>query len=253
MRDLRVALSLLTRIPAGAERWGERDLGRAVPWFPVVGALLGVALVGIYTGLRLVVPPVVAAGLAVAVGIGLTGAFHEDGLADTTDALGGRDREEALRILKDPAHGTYGVLAIVLSVVLRVGALAALDGWTALAVLPAAHALSRGAAAVLLRAVGPAAGEGLGASYAAAATRSGVALGAGAALLVALASMGAWALPAAALAGLAAAAVGVLALRRFGGVTGDALGAAEQVGEIAVLAFGAAVVTGGWGSPAWWR
>jgi adenosylcobinamide-GDP ribazoletransferase len=195
----------------------------------------------------------VASTAAVALGVILTGAFHEDGLADTADALGGRDREQALQILKDPSHGTYGVLAVVLSVLIRVGGIAALDGWAAFAVLTSAHALSRGSAAVLLRALAPAAAEGLGASYAGVATTREVVLGAGAALLLALAAMGPWALPAGALAGLGAGAIGVLARRRFGGTTGDVVGAAQQVGEVVVLALGAAVVVGGWGSPAWWR
>src|SRR5205823_10740767 len=127
-------------------------------WFPVVGALLGLGAAGVYAGTRLVLPSLVAATLAVCVAVLLTGAFHEDGLADTADAIGGGwNREDALRILKDPTHGTYGVLAIALSVLLRVGAVAALDGWAALAVLPAAHALSRGAAVGLLGWARPAA------------------------------------------------------------------------------------------------
>lgn len=245
MTGFRLAVSLLTRIPARADPWQQRTLARAVPWFPVVGALLGVALAGAYAGLRLIVPAPVASVLTVALGIALTGALHEDGLADTADALGAQDREQALQILKDPTHGTYGVVAIVLSITLRAGALTVLDGWTALAVLPAAHALSRGAASVLLRALGPATAGGLGASYAAAVTPTGLALGVGVALLIALVSLGIWALPAALLAGAGAVAVGALARRQFGGMTGDVLGAAQQVGEAAVLALGAAMVGSG--------
>ena len=248
-----MALSLLTRIPAGVGRWQDVDPSRAVPWFPVIGAALGVCVAGAWAGLRAILPALVAAAVGVAVGVVLTGAFHEDGLADTADALGGRHREEARRILKDPAHGTYGVLAIALSVLLRVGALAALGGWSALAVLPAAHALSRGAGGVLLWSAVPVLEVGLGTSYARAATGRGVGVGAGAAFLIALVAMGAWAVPAAVLAALGAGAVGLAARRRFGGITGDVVGAAQQVGEVAVLVLGAAIVTSGWGSPAWWR
>jgi adenosylcobinamide-GDP ribazoletransferase len=253
MTGLRVALSLLTTIPVGADPRHGRALARAVPWFPVVGALLGVALAGAYASLRLVLPGPVAALAALSLGVVLTGAFHEDGLADTADAMGGRDRQEALRILKDPTHGTNGVLAIVLSVTLRAAALATMNVATAVAVLPAAHALSRGAAGVLLRVVGPATTEGLGASYAAAVTPARVTLGAGAALVVALVSIGPWALPAAVLAGAGACSVGALARHRFGGLTGDVLGAAQQIGEIAVLALGAAVAPDGWAAQTWWR
>jgi adenosylcobinamide-GDP ribazoletransferase len=251
---LRTAVSLLTRVPVGRARPGSADLARAVPWFPVVGAVVGLVLAGSYAGLLLVVPPFVAAGLTLGLSLFLTGALHEDGLADTADALGGaRSREDALRILNDPAHGTYGVLSIVLSVILRWAALAALDGWTAVAVLPGAHALSRGAAVALLGALRPAAEEGLGASYATATTRREVAGGVAAALAAGLVALGAWVLPAALLVALGAAMVGMLSARRIGGITGDVLGATQQVGEVLVLLLGAAVVAGGWPSPAWWR
>jgi adenosylcobinamide-GDP ribazoletransferase len=192
--------------------------------------------------------------LAVGVGLLLTGAFHEDGLADTTDALGGGlTKEQALRILKDPAHGTYGVLAIALSVILRVGAVASLDGWTALATLPAAHALSRAFSVWLLGWMSPAVDEGLAATYAAAMTRRRALRAIAAGLLIGLASLGAWVLPAALLAGLGAGAVGWLGMRKLGGVTGDLLGAGQQVAEVIVLLVGAAGVASEWPWMPWWR
>ena len=254
MRGLRAAVSLLTRVPVGPAGSGSADLARAVPWFPLVGALVGLALAGSYAGLLLVAPPFVAAGLTLGLSLFLTGALHEDGLADTADALGeARNKEDALRILNDPAHGTYGVLSIVLSVILRVAALAALDGWTAVAVLPGAHALSRGGAVVLLGALPPAAEEGLGASYATATTRREVAGGITGSLAAGLLALGGWVLPAVLLAALGTGAVGVLSMRRIGGITGDVLGAAQQVVENLVLLLGAAAVAGGWPSSAWWR
>lgn len=254
MKGLRVAASFLTRVGVGAAAPGPAELARSVPWFPVVGGLLGVGTAGAYAVAQLVLPSVVAAALAVCVAVLVTGAFHEDGLADTADAVGGGvSREDALRILKDPAHGTYGVLAIVLSVLLRVGALASLDGWAALAILPAAHALSRAASVGLLGWVPPAVDEGLGAIYAATLTRRGVLRAIGAGLLIGLVSLGAWLLPAALLAGLVAGAVGWLAIRKLGGLTGDVLGAAQQAGEVMVLLLGAAAVANGWPWMPWWR
>lgn len=254
MNGFQAAACFLTRLRVGATVAGRADLARSVPWFPVVGCLLGLASAGAYAGARLVVPSLVGAALAISVTVLLTGAFHEDGLADAADALGGGwGGEEALRILKDPAHGTYGVLAIALSVLLRVGAIAALGGWAALAVLPAAHALSRAAAVGLLGWVRPATADGLGASYSASLTRR-LALGAGAVgLAIGLASLGVWVLPAAVLAGIGAAAVGWLGLRKLGGVTGDLLGAAQQAGEVLVLLLGAAAATKGWPGLPWWR
>jgi adenosylcobinamide-GDP ribazoletransferase len=248
------AVSFLTRVRVREAVEGRGDLARSVPWFPVVGAVLGLGAAGAYAAARLALPSLVAATLAVCVAVFLTGAFHEDGLADTADALGGGwSREEALRILKDPTHGTYGVLAIVLSVLLRVGAMATLDGWAALAVLPAAHALSRAAAVGLLGWVSPATEEGLGAAYSASASRR-LAWGAGAVgLVIGLGSLGAWVLPAALLVSLGAAGVGRLGVRKMGGVTGDLLGAAQQAGEVLVLLLGAAAISNGWPGLPWWR
>lgn len=254
MKGLRVAASFLTRVRVGAAVEVPADLARSVPWFPVVGGLLGLAVAGVYAGARLALPSFVAASLAVGAGVLLTGAFHEDGLADTADALGGGwSREGALRILKDPTHGTYGVLAIALSLFIRVGALATLDGWTALATLPAAHALSRAASVGLLGWSPSAADEGSGATYSAAMSRRGVLSAVIAGLLVGLASLGAWVLPAVLLAGLAAGAVGWLGGRTLGGVTGDLLGAAQQAGEMMVLLLGAAAAANGWPWMPWWQ
>jgi adenosylcobinamide-GDP ribazoletransferase len=254
LTGFRSAVALLTRVPVGARRLGPTSLARGVPWFPVVGGLIGVVIAGMYAGGRLILPPLGAAGVALGAGLFLTGAFHEDGLADSADALGGgRSKEETLRILKDPAHGTYGVLAIVLSVVLRVAALASLDGWAALAVLPAAHTLSRGASAALLWVMPVATESGLGASSSAGVTRRGVAGAMVTALVLAASSLGPWAIPATVLAVLGAVGVGVLSMRRIGGLTGDILGAAQQVAEILVILLGAAAATGGWPSLLWWR
>jgi adenosylcobinamide-GDP ribazoletransferase len=253
VRGLRGAVSFLTRLPMGRTGSTGPDLAAAVPWLPVVGALLGVAVAAAYAAALEAFPPLVASTLAVGLGILLTGAFHEDGLADTADAFGGGwSREETLRILKDPAHGTYGVLALALDLLLRIGALAAVDRWSALALLPGAHALSRAASVGLLRAVPPATDDGLGASFARVASRSRATLAFVAAVLVALVSLGAWALPAMALVALGALLVGRLSVRRLGGMTGDVLGAVQQVGEILVLLLGAAVAAHGH-AIAWWR
>jgi adenosylcobinamide-GDP ribazoletransferase len=250
MSSLRAAASLMTRLPVGAVRLDRAALAASVAWFPVIGALVGLAVAGVYIGSALLLPTVLAAALAVTVGVVVTGALHEDGLADTADAFaGGWTREERLRILKDPAHGTYGVLAIGLSVVLRVAALSALGVWTALAVVPAAHALSRAACALLLGVFPPATADGLGAAYRAQRAHVVVAVAIG--LAVTVAALGAWAPAAAAAVAAAAWLTGQMALRRIGGVTGDVLGAAQQAGEVAVLVLGAAVVHGKLPLPLW--
>jgi adenosylcobinamide-GDP ribazoletransferase len=245
------AVGFLTRVPVGVGVRPVGELARAVPWFPVVGAGVGLVVAAVYAGAGELLRPLPAAALAVVAGVGLTGAFHEDGLGDTADAfMGHHDRDGTVRILKDPRLGTFGVLAVAASLLLRVAAVAALSPAAALAALPAAHALSR-AAAVAAMAAFPAAGDtGLGASYLLALSRRRALAGAAAGLAVALALLGAAALGAAAAAGLAALALGRLAVRRVGGLTGDVLGAVQQVGEVLTLLAAAAVVSaGGWRSP----
>jgi len=127
MRGLGAAVTLLTRVPIGRADWERSDLDRSLRWVPLVGGVIGLAVALAYAGTASVMPATVAAGLAVALGVLITGGLHEDGLADTVDGFGGgSDRGERLRIMKDPRHGTYGALALVFSVVLRVTALAAM-------------------------------------------------------------------------------------------------------------------------------
>jgi adenosylcobinamide-GDP ribazoletransferase len=252
VKGLLGAVSFLTRVPTGTGARRPEELATSVPWFPVVGAGVGLVVAAVYGGARLALPPLPAATLAVVAGIGLTGAFHEDGLGDTADAFaGGWDRESTTRILKDPRLGTFGVLAVAASLLLRVAAVAARAPVAALAALPAAGALSRAAAVAAMTALPAATDTGLGASYVAALSRPRALAGAAAGLVVAVALLGVAGLWAAAAAGVAAALLGRLAVRRLGGVTGDVLGAIQQVGEVLVLlATVAAVSAGKSGSPA---
>jgi adenosylcobinamide-GDP ribazoletransferase len=198
-------------------------------------------------------PATAAAAVALGFQLLLTGALHEDGLGDVADAFGlGRGREEIVRILSDPRLGTFGVAAVTVSIVVRVAALGALDAWGAIAALPAAHALGRAAAVGLMGALPPATGEGLGAAYARDVSGRHVVLGCGAGLLIACGGLGVWAVPAAAACAAAAGVVGLAARRRIGGLTGDVLGAVEQLGEMAVLLIAAGVSTGAH-SVAWWQ
>ena len=162
---LLAAVQFLTRVPVRTTR--PPDLAGAVIWFPVVGALVGAAVGGVAAGLGELVPAGVAAAVAVLFGVLVTGAFHEDGLADTADAVaGGWTVERRLEILDDPRHGTYGVAALCGSIVLRVVAVASLAPAAAFAGLVAAHALGRGAAVVVMGVVPAAGPDGLGADYA---------------------------------------------------------------------------------------
>ncbi|CAN5727992.1 MAG: adenosylcobinamide-GDP ribazoletransferase [Ilumatobacteraceae bacterium] len=230
------AVQFLTRIPVRLRR--APDLAAAVVWFPVVGALVGGVAGVIVAGLEDFIAPSAAAALGVLAGVLITGAFHEDGLADFADAVaGGSTPERRLEILQDPRHGTYGVAALAGSIVLRILCVAALapSPAPALAGLVAAHSLGRGAAVAVMGWAPLARSDGLGAAYT---TRVGPAQAAiGGAVAVALAALatGWWAVPLTVAAALSAVVIVALARRSLGGITGDVLGAIEQVAECAVL------------------
>jgi adenosylcobinamide-GDP ribazoletransferase len=235
----RVALGFLTRLPSGpTPRWQADDLAASAPWFPLIGALVGgggAAAYALAAGIGL--PPWPAAGLAVAAAVLVTGGLHEDGLADVADGFGGgRTPAAKLGIMRDSRLGSFGALALMLALLLRISALAALAAPLAVAAaLIAAGAMSRGllpavmAVAPLARADGLAAGAGRPHPARAAAS-----------LLVAL-LLGLLTLPplaallSIAMAALAALAMACLAWRQIGGITGDVLGASQQLAEIAAL------------------
>jgi adenosylcobinamide-GDP ribazoletransferase len=242
--ELRLALVFLTRLPLAAPLPLPRGaLARAGWAFPLVG--VGVGLFGgiLYSlASAALAPGLVPALAAVAATVLLTGALHEDGLADTADGLGGgASRERKLAIMRDHQIGTYGVLALLFSVGLRTAALAAIgDGGRVAAALMAAHALARGGLPTTLYALDPAREDGLGAT--AGRPELGIVIVAGGiGVLVTLLGFGAVAgLGAVIAASLAMGLVALLARRQIGGYTGDVLGAIEQTGEIAILLAGAA-------------
>ena len=235
-RNLRAALAFLTRVPVPIG--GEPNLSAAVPWFPVAGALIGAFVGGVAAGLIHVVPAFVAAAVAVMLGVLVTGAFHEDGLADVADAFaGGWTVEERMRILDDPLHGSYGVAALCGSIVVRVACLAALgvSPGVAFACAVAAHTIARATAVGLMVAVPVARPDGLGAEYARTLPRSTAMIGVAAAIAITAVATGWWVGPFVAAGAVAALAIAWLTKRKIGGVTGDVLGTAEQIAECLVL------------------
>ena len=251
MRNLRAAIVFLTRVPVPIK--GEPNLTAAVPWFAVVGAMVGGCVGATAAGLVHVVPSTVAATVAVLLGILLTGAFHEDGLADVADAFaGGWTREDRIRILDDPLHGSYGVAALCGSIVIRVVCVASLglSPAAAFASVVAAHTLGRGAAVGLMAAVPVARPDGLGAEYARSLSGRRASVGAITAVAITTLAVGWWAGPFVIAALVGAGAVAWLAIRKLGGVTGDVLGTAEQVVECLVLVTATALATR---YHLWWR
>lgn len=239
------AIGFLTRVPVVG---GERDPSGAVRWFSVVGCLIGLFVGGVYALLYNVGPSPLAATVAVVAGVALTGGFHEDGLADSMDAIGSRARGgRALEIMKDSRLGTYGTLAVVVTVVWRILALAALSPLVAVSGLVMAHTLGRVGAVVLMSTTPPARAEGLGVLEV---TSGGAWFSVGSGVVLATLAGGWWVVPAVGLVAIATAYVGVVSRIRFGGITGDLLGACEQMGEMLVLALVAGLAWNGFDP--WW-
>ncbi|MGL4309041.1 MAG: adenosylcobinamide-GDP ribazoletransferase [Paracoccaceae bacterium] len=235
--DIAAAVGLMTRLPVPLTARAAARGARAAWAWPLAGALAGglaalVALAAMATGLA----PGLAAGLALTVQVMLTGALHEDGLADTADGFwGGHDPARRLEIMKDSHIGSYGVIALILSLGLRWQALALLCATgPVLPALVATAALSRAPMAVLMQTLPNARGSGLSASVG---TPGGLAagLGAGLALFIAVVLTGLPAFAAAAAVILVSIAIAALALHKIDGQTGDVLGATQQISEIASL------------------
>lgn len=237
MRGARAALIFLTRIPAG--RAGAEDFARAPGWFAAVGLLVGAVQGVVFLLASGLWGAALAALAAVVAGLVLTGALHEDGLADTFDGLGGgASADRSLEIMRDSRIGSFGALALGMVLGATLLALAQLGAQAAPAALVGAAALSRAAVAVILRhgpylraqgtgtgMTGPQGAEGALATIIAAAV----------ALLLASVMLGG-----AVLGGLAGLVIGagliwLWARRRLGGVTGDILGAAQQLGALGFL------------------
>lgn len=231
---LRAAIGFLTRIPISTPRV---VMGHAAPWFPFVGLLIGLAHGGMYFGLRELLPALPAAVLSVAGATLITGAFHHDGLADMADAFGGGwDVEQRLAIMKDSRLGTYGTSALILAFATEITTVASLepvDGFQALVV---AHTLSRSMAVGAMRDA-TLAGEGLGAAYAKQLRPllAYLAMGFGVLVTVVVYRVDDIVLPTLLLAAAARVAVVLLAIRKIGGITGDVLGAVQQMSALAVL------------------
>ena len=236
----RVAAAFLTRLPVASRGAGGLEaLAAASAAFPVVGAAIGLLSGGTCAvALMLGLGPWLAAVLAVACQVLVTGALHEDGLADLADGLGGGgDREAKLAIMRDSRIGTFGVIALVLALAARIAAVAALAGagaGLATAALVVAAAASRAAMAWPMRLLPPARSDGLAAAAGTPAL-GGLIAGSLIAAALALALIGAAGLAALAAAALGAFIVARLAERQIGGQTGDVLGAAQVAAEIACL------------------
>ena len=229
------ALQFLTLAPPIVRRaFTSQEMGRAVGWFPLVGALLGAVLAALDWGLSRVFPPFISAAAVLAAGIAATGALHFDGLLDACDGLfGGYTPEKRLEIMHDERVGAFGLAGGVLLLLLKWSALAAVPRRAVALVL--ALTLSRWAISLAI-AVAPYAREkGLGRAMKDHVGIAQVALSTILALVVALLA-GRWlGLLALTLAAGTAGLVARTALKKVGGLTGDLYGAISELVEAVVL------------------
>ncbi len=235
-----LALSFFTRIPIGKQEFGSLTLAQSVVAFPMVGAVIGLLDGGFYlVMLALGLPTIISAWITIGFHLLLTGGLHEDGLADTADGLAsGRDRSQKLAIMRDSRIGSYGVLALITVISLRANIIASFTGnFTTLLIFITTAASSRAFLALLMYNLQYAKDSGL-------AVRAGkpslndsliaAALGFAALLLTGKIL--------AALIAICALAIIYIIIKyitskNFGGITGDTLGASQQISEIALLLF----------------
>ena len=243
-RDTTTVLQFFSRYPVSNSQQDEAakppQLNQAIVAFPIAGLVIGALPALIWFVTANVFNPYLAASLAIMSGVIITGALHEDGLADCADGIGAtNDRERALEIMRDSTIGTYGASALFFSFILRVTALASLDPIHGALAILMAHSIARMTMAIALFTADYARPSGL-----ANAVREGInkqqfltALALGFTIMLCLAFFGGLlgAIIAFALAMLAASGVLQVLKSRLGGYTGDGLGAMEQVAEITIL------------------
>jgi adenosylcobinamide-GDP ribazoletransferase len=224
------AITFLTIVPLG--RGG--DARRAAGWFPIVGAAVGGVAGGVRAGLEPMLGATPATVLAVAALVIVTGALHQDGLADTADGLGVRgDRDRRLAAMRDSSIGVFGALALIGWTLLLVVVLARLSAVHAVEALVAAGVLGRWSALLHALWSPPARPDGLGAGFGVTRIALGVATVLAAGAAIALCGIGPGL--AAVAAGLVVAALSALHVRAtLGGRTGDTLGATVALAEVAV-------------------
>lgn len=235
-RDIRLALSFFTRLPVKAPSDG--NLALAARAFPIAGLAVGLVGALIYfLAMELGLSGLLAALLAVAATVVVGGALHEDGLADFADMLGVRgDRARKLSVMRDSRIGSYGVLALGFSVAIKVGAIVGLGEPRLVGgALIAAHVTGRAVLPVIMRSLPMARSDGL-AHGAGKPTSAGMYQSLGLGLLLSAFACG----PGPALVSLvvgvvAAYLVSEIARRQIGGYTGDVLGAAQEVAQLAIL------------------
>ncbi len=234
-----LALQFMTRLPLPRDiGFTQERFASAVRYYPLVGFVVGVIAALAYWVGTSIFNPELGVLLSMAATLLVTGAFHEDGLADTFDSVGGRDQAHALAIMKDSRIGTYGTAALVMVLAIKAVALGSLPAVAVVLVLTTAHTLSRLSSVLVIASSTYAREEGTGKPTAEGIDAGGliVALLTGVAALLVIAIGFSVLAAGCAVLGLAAGHIFIRFLfeRRLGGYTGDTLGSVQQVSEIGI-------------------
>ena len=236
MTGLVVAARYLTIVPIPGPTSGRPDaLGRAAAWFPVIGLGIGVFLVAVERLTEVLFPSLLAGLLTVTAWKLVTGGLHLDGLADCLDGLGGRDAEQRLAIMRDSRIGAFGAIGLILFLLLEIGAVVELPPGIRPRALLVVPVVARATPPLLALLFPAAKTEGFGAAFGASLGGHAAPIALAIALLVsatALRSLGVLVL---AVSLLSAVAVARFVATRVAGITGDVLGAAIEIAELAGL------------------
>jgi adenosylcobinamide-GDP ribazoletransferase len=235
VNSLRLALGFMTILPV-APRDTPMQLASARAYFPMVGLVLGLILVGLDLLLRPVLPALLLSVVLIAVIVALTRALHIDGFMDTCDALlGGFTRERRLEIFKDSHVGAFAVVGVLVLLLIKVTALASLLGPTRSLILVLFPCLARWAILLSMDLFPYVRSQGLGTAFQSGRRAWQLSLGLITALAASVLLVGVMGIVLLALASVVAWALGRWASSLLGGVTGDIYGAINEVSEAAVL------------------
>lgn len=236
MTGLVTAARYLTIVPIpGAAPARVDSLRGAVVWFPVIGLGLGAILVGVDRVTMLLFPSLLAALLTVTAWKLLTGGLHLDGLADSLDGLAGRDPADRLAIMRDSRIGVFGALGLILVLLLEIVAVSELPSGLRGRSLLVVPAIARATPPLLARLFPPARSEGLGAAFAGSVDWWAALVALAIALAMALAALHALGALVFVIAAACAAGITSFVAVRVSGITGDVLGAAIEIAELAGL------------------
>lgn len=239
IENIALTLAFFSRIPLpqwlGKNISHDAKLGNAAAFFPVAGLIIAIPIALIWYVASLWLPASIAAGLAIASALLITGGLHEDGLADCADGLGATlKRERALQIMRDSNIGTYGTLALIISIGLRWAALSSLAPMAGVLAIIISFTVARSAMTIAMKFSNYAREDGLG-KQAEDISQSSFVIGLGAAFSIAAILGWHWGIISFALAILVAWLFLKRLEHRLGGYTGDGLGAMEQLAEITIL------------------